>query len=161
MKRFMTKKVAAVALTAGLLVGTGGVAVAYFTSNGTGSGTASVGSTGPNDFTITNTWTGSALYPGIGGVEYTATATSTGSGNEYIGTVPVTIDNNGVDVINSEDQVVTGCRASWFNAPDLAFNAMVESGGQATAVGTVTMSDFNGTQDACQGVILKLIFGGV
>ena len=161
MKRFMTKKVAAVALTAGLLVGTGGVAVAYFTSGGSGSGTANVGSPGATDFVITSTWNdGSAIYPGQGGVEYSATAKNTGSGSEYIGSVPVTIDNNGTDVINSEGQAVSGCDYTWFNAPNLAFNTQVNSGATTDPVtGTVSMTESETDQSACQGVTLKLIFG--
>jgi len=163
MKRFMTKKVAAVALTAGLLVGTGGVAVAYFTSNGTGGGTASVGSPGPTDFAITSTWGSSShIYPGQGGVEYTATAHNHGSGSEYIGSVPVTIDNNGTDVVNSDGQVVSGCDYTWFNAPDLAFNKQVDSGATTDPVtGTVSMTESGTDQSACQGITLKLLFGAV
>lgn len=48
MKRFMNKKVAAIAVAVGLAVGLGGVAVAYFTSTGAGNGQASVGTTGNN-----------------------------------------------------------------------------------------------------------------
>jgi hypothetical protein len=48
MKRFMNKKVAAIAAAVGLTLGLGGAAFAYFTSNGAGNGSATVGTSGNN-----------------------------------------------------------------------------------------------------------------
>ena len=44
MKRFMNKKMLVVGVAVALVLGIGGVAFAYFTSNGTGTGSADVGS---------------------------------------------------------------------------------------------------------------------
>jgi hypothetical protein len=48
MKRFMNKKVATIGVAAGLALGLGGAAFAYFSSTGAGNGSASVGTTGNN-----------------------------------------------------------------------------------------------------------------
>ena len=44
MKRFMNKKVAAIGLAAGLALGVGGAAFAYFNTTGAGDGSATTGS---------------------------------------------------------------------------------------------------------------------
>jgi hypothetical protein len=62
MKRFMNKKVAAIAAAVGLTLGLGGAAFAYFTSNGAGNGSATVGTSG-NNVAVEGTST-PALVPG-------------------------------------------------------------------------------------------------
>ncbi len=62
MKRFMNKKVATIGLAAGLLLGAGGAAFAYFTATGTGTGNAS-GYTAVES-TVTAATGNGDLYPG-------------------------------------------------------------------------------------------------
>ncbi len=62
MKRFFSKKAVAVGLSFGVALGISGMAFAYWTSSGTGSGTAGTGSTVP--VTVNQTTTVTNLYPG-------------------------------------------------------------------------------------------------
>ena len=168
MKRLFTKKVAAVAVTAGLVLGGGGIAFAYFTSNGGGSGSASVGSSGSNDFTITSDGPSTALLPGNGAQPFDFTATNTGSGNDYLGTVYLSVDtfDGGPDAATVDGVDIPGCDASWFTiTPSFAVDSTVPSLGTISASDvvavpqpTITMADSGTDQDACQGASVGIAF---
>ena len=84
MKRFRTKKVMTVVLAGAIVLGGAGAALAYFTSTGSGTGSATVGSS--TALTVASVApTGGPLYPdaAIGGanvetVAYTVTNPSAG-----------------------------------------------------------------------------------
>ena len=81
--KLITKRRAFFALTAALVVAVAGGAYAYFTSNGTGTGTAAVGSS--SAVTLHATVTGS-LYPGSSSpVSFTVDNPS--SGKQRVGTI--------------------------------------------------------------------------
>jgi hypothetical protein len=71
MKRFMNKKVAVIGLAAGLALGIGGAAFAYFDGSGTGTGTTTAGS--GHAVTLHASIAG-AIVPGDGGQNVTFTA---------------------------------------------------------------------------------------
>ena len=168
MKRFMNKKVVAVALTAGLVLGGGGVAFAYFTGNGSGSGSATTGSVSGSDFTFAGSTSGAALLPGGTSQLVTFTAHNGGSGSEYLGRVYVSVatdgSGNALDNSGSGDPVpILGCSASWYQLSEsyVDVNAATAAGGTTDSLdaGTVSMpADSADNQDACQGHSIELDF---
>jgi hypothetical protein len=129
-----------------------GAAVAYFTSTGTGSATATVGTS--SALTVNGTPSGS-LYPGASAtVNFTASNPS--PGHEYLATIhlaSLTVDSS---------HATAGCSATWFSMPDVTANQDIPSGTGAgsttvTATGSLSMSN-SGNQDACQGATLTLNF---
>ncbi len=163
MKRFMNKKVVAVALTAGLVFGSSGVAVAYFTSNGSGSGTATVGSTGATDFSITTDGIDGTLYPGAAASPFNVKVTNNGYGTEYLGSVSVAINTNGLDAATSDGTDIPGCLAAWFTVSSTAtINQSITSGGNytlSTSEPTIQLTEAGVNQDACQGHTVGITFG--
>jgi hypothetical protein len=86
MKRFMNKKVATIGLAAGLVLGIGGAAFAYFDGSGTGTGdtTAGSGHTVTLHATIGGT---SAIVPGDGGQPVTFTADNANATSVKVATI--------------------------------------------------------------------------
>jgi hypothetical protein len=149
---FITKRRFLFGLTAALLVVAASGAYAFFTTSGTGTGTASVGSS--STVTLHATVTGS-LYPGTSSpVSFTVDNPS--SGKQKVGTI--TLTSITVDASHSEcSTVITGGNPD-FSMPAVAVNTQFGNGnGQAiTPTGTLTMNDTGVSQDKCQGATLTL-----
>jgi hypothetical protein len=147
--RKLTRK----ALVAGGLVSTlalGGIAFAYFTSTGSGTGAASVGSSTAVVITQTNTL--SAMYPNSAVQDIDLNVANSGGGNEYVGTVSISIAPASLPV---------GCLASWFTITNAAVNTNVTPGpthafAGATTGASIKLNDSLSSQDACQGASLVL-----
>jgi hypothetical protein len=129
-----------------------GIAEAYFTSTGSGTGTASVGTS--SNVTLHGT-VASTLYPGTSST-VTFTADNPSPGAELVNTIhlaSVTPDagHSGCSI------VITGGNPD-FTMPDVVANQNFPHGnGQAvTAAGTLTMNDTGVSQNACQGATLTL-----
>jgi len=150
--KLITKRRAFLALTAALVVVVAGGAYAYFTTSGTGTGTASVGSS--TAVTLHATVTGS-LYPGTSSpVSFTVDNPS--SGKQRVGTI--TLSSITVDASHSEcSTVITGGNPD-FAMPAVAVNATFANGnGQVvTPAGSLTMNETGVNQDKCQGATLTL-----
>jgi hypothetical protein len=144
MRKLMRKRILVpVAAIAALAVA--GIAVAYFTASGTGSGTASVGSAA--GVTISSVSFDNTLYPG-------------GST-----TVRFTINNSSSDTAVQVDKVVAdtsegtngisglpaGCDASDFSFGDVTVNASIDASRSTDATGTLRLANTSANQDACQG----------
>ncbi len=98
MKRFMNKKVAAIGVAAGLVLGLSGAAVAYFTSTGTGSGSGSVGTA--TNWGVSTATTGGPLYPGDATSDQTVAVTITNNatqGYEAIDSFTVSVGTTNTD----------------------------------------------------------------
>ena len=150
--RLFTKRRAVFALTTALLVVVAGGAYAYFTTTGSGTGTAAVGSS--SAVTLHATITGS-LYPGSSS-PVTFTVDNPSSGKQRVGTI--SLASITADASHSEcSTVITGGTPD-FTMPAVAVNATFGSGsGQAvTPTGTLTMNETNVSQDKCQGATLTL-----
>jgi hypothetical protein len=103
MKRFMNKKVATIGLAAGLLLGAGGAAFAYFTATGNGSGTGLTGST--TAWTVNSpTPTGGPLYPDVGAETFAFTVTNNSNGSQGLNAVVATVSPHNA-----------GCDAAWYS----------------------------------------------
>ena len=131
-------------------MGIAGAAIAYFTSTGSGTGTATVGSS--TALTITQTGSISGLTPGgpLASVAYTINNTSAGS--QKLGVVSVT----GLSVSPS------ACATSNFTTlPATTPVGTIIGGGTFTSLvntptgPTVQMID-SGNQDACQNAVVTL-----
>jgi hypothetical protein len=148
---FNKRRVKATAL--GLcLVAIAGVAFAYFTSNGSGTGTASVGSS--SAVTLHGS-VSSTLYPGASSpVSFTVDNPS--SGSERVGTI--SLSSISVDAGHSGcSTVISGGNPDFTMAPVTVNQVFAPGNGQAvSATGTLTMNDTGVSQDACQGATLTL-----
>src|SRR5689334_4850885 len=85
MKRFASKKVVAVGLTAGLILGVAGAAFAYWTQSGSGTGTATTGTT--QAITVNETTSASDLYPGGPAQSLAGDFDNPNAGTTHIGAV--------------------------------------------------------------------------
>jgi hypothetical protein len=175
MKRFMNKKVAAIGLAAGLALGAAGIAAAYFTTDGSGTGTASVGSTptGDNNLAV-SVETGSATFNGTNTALLPTSLTDT---NASIETIPYTVTNTTESDIHLSQEVITvsntpgvafpgTCEGSWFsvdgtsptgtdtqtNTASLLPNSDGAPGDQYSGTLTIQLVDNSGNQNPCQGV---------
>jgi hypothetical protein len=162
------KRIAAVALSGAVILGAGGIAAAYFTSTGNGTGSGTVGSA--TKFVVSSTTNGGPLYPGAAASDQTVTVHIQNSGSGY-------------QEVNSFTISVANSNASTWASPTTAFpseNACTQAdfalGGQASAGGytvsgiaddlapgaiyttTVNLHMLNTgvPQDNCQGVTTPL-----
>jgi hypothetical protein len=151
MKR-ITKRGVATVFTAALVVVVASGAYAYFSTNGSGTGTASVGSSAAVTLHAT---VGGSLYPGTSSpVSFTVDNPSAGA--QRVGTI--TLSSITVDAGHSEcSTVITGGNPD-FTMPAVTVNHSFPTGnGQAvTPNGTLTMNDTGVSQDKCQGATLTL-----
>ncbi len=150
--KLITKRRAFFALTAALVVAVAGGAYAYFTTSGSGTGTAAVGSS--SAVTLHATVTGS-LYPGTSSpVSFTVDNPS--SGKQRVGTI--TLASITVDAGHSEcSTVITGGTPD-FTMAAVAVNATFASGNAqaVTPTGSLSMNETGTNQDKCQGATLTL-----
>jgi hypothetical protein len=160
MKRFMNKKVATIGLAAGLLLGAGGAAFAYFTGSGNGTGQAQTGSTATWSVAQT-TPTPAAMYPGNGTSVVTFLVTNTGGGAqaiENVGQTVAAIVNDGATPPNIKQSgtALAGCLSGWYGvvsvgAPSVGYGTSVAAGSSTTIAVTVHMTDSGTNQDVCKG----------
>jgi hypothetical protein len=126
-------------------------AFAYFTSTGSGTGHATVGSS--SLFTVTAaTATGGPLYPGAGTTTFTYTVTNPSTGHQNLGATTASVASSAGN-ITQNGVAVSGCLAAWFTAVNTAPTLPQNLAGGATSTAgsvTVTMQDFPTSQDACQ-----------
>lgn len=149
---FITKRRAVFALTAALLVVAASGAYAYFTTSGTGTGTAAVGSS--SAVTLHATVTGN-LYPGTSS-PVTFTVDNPSQGQQRVGTI--SLSSITADTSHSEcSTVISGAKPD-FSMPAVAVNQSFGNGNNqaVTPTGTLTMNDTGVSQDKCQGATLTL-----
>jgi hypothetical protein len=141
MKKFLTKKrVAVLAVLAVAAIGAVG-GYAYFTNSGSGTGTASVGTS--SDIQLGSDLVGT-LYPGGADVPVTVNIHNPGSGAEHVGTISGTVADNG------------SCLGSWFQVDSVDYDATLASGGSDTADTSVRMLDSGTNQDACKSLTMTI-----
>lgn len=149
---WMTKKRALTGLTCACVLAIGGAAFAYFTSSGSGTGTAAVGSSSAVTLHATVT---SSLYPGTSSpVSFTVDNPS--SGSQRVGTISLTSIT--VDAGHSTCSTAIGGGNPDFTMAAVTVNKVFEQGnGQTvTPTGSLTMNETGTNQDACQGATLTL-----
>lgn len=171
-RRFTKKR--SLALSGLLLLLLAGGAAAYFSTTGSGTGTATVGAS--SALTIHGT-SGSTLYPGtsstvaftvdnpssghqqLGTIHLASVKACVGSGSSWSGT---SCSNGGTEATTCES-VETGAsdtNTANFWMPDVVSGQDFGNGnGQTvTAGGTLKMNNLNSNQDSCQNANLTLNF---
>ncbi len=129
-----------------------GAAIAYFTSSGSGTGTAAVGSS--SSVTLHATIS-SNLYPGSSS-PVTFTVDNPSSGSQRVGTI--SLSSISVDAGHSGCSTTLGGGNPDFAMAAVTVNKVFGTGnGQSvTPSGTLTMNETGVNQDACQGATLTL-----
>lgn len=152
MDRFVRGKKALIPIGIVVCLTVSGIALAYFTNLGSGTGTATVGSSA--SVTLHGTVT-SVLYPGTSSpVAFTVDNPSPGT--ELVNTIhlaSITPDagHSGCST------VLTGGNPDFTMADVTANQSFPHGNGQAlTATGTLTMNETGVSQNACQGATLTL-----
>jgi hypothetical protein len=145
MKRFLNKKVAAVGLAAGIILGSAGAAFAYFSGSGAGTGSATTGSVAGTDLAISQTNTVSGLLPGGAAKTIDLTIKNNGSGSEEVGTVTGTVNSVTSGALPSE-----ACSTDFYTVAPVAVNVDLAAGASTSVTTTVSMADDNNNQDNCQ-----------
>jgi hypothetical protein len=152
MGRFITRK--GVLIPLGVVVGlvVAGIAVAYFTSTGSGTGTATVGAS--SNVTLHGAVAGS-LYPGASST-VTFTVDNPSPGSEFVGTIH--LESIVPDAGHAScSTVITGGNPDFTMADVTANQSFPNGNGQAVAAtGTLLMHETGVNQNACQGATLTL-----
>jgi hypothetical protein len=148
------KRVFAIVTAAVLVLGGGSAAFAYWTTTGSGTGSATTGTT--VNWTITSTTAGAALTPG--GPIDTATfiVTNPGTGVQNLAAVTAAVANaDGTPWV-----AVSGCSAADYTVGTPTFSTGNVNPG-ATVTGTVTIQMINRAavnQDGCKLATVPLYF---
>jgi hypothetical protein len=156
--------------TALVTLAIGGAAVAYFDASGSGTGTASVGTS--SALTIHGSSSGS-LFPGVS-TTVTFTADNPSSGKQQIGTIHLASivacntafsagtcpSGHEVTSCESAETGASDTNTSNFWMADVVSNQDLASGsGQSvSATGTLRMNDLSSSQDLCKSANLLLNF---
>ena len=156
MKKILSskKRVTAIGvLTAATMLG-GGMAVAYWTSTGSGTGEATVGSAGDN-ISVSGTVAGT-LSPGGPAATVSFTATNPENFSQKLTTIHL-------DSIDADDAGCATVLGTDFSMADVTVGADGELGAldanvDLTDQGTLEMLDSGVNQDDCQGATLTLNF---
>jgi hypothetical protein len=151
MKQSMKKR-ALIAFAGLCVLGITAAAYAYFTTTGSGTATATVGTS--SAVTLKGTVSGN-LYPGASAT-VTFTVDNPSSAKQRVGSI--SLEKITADAGHSTCSVVTTGGNPDFAMPEVVVNKTFAPGnGQAvTPTGTLTMNDTGVNQDACQGATLTL-----
>lgn len=147
-----TKRRALIALGCTCALAVAGVALAYFTTSGSGTGNATVGSSSAVTLHAT---VSSNLYPGTSSpVGFTVDNPS--SGSQRVGTI--TLSSITVDAAHSTCSTTISGGNPDFSMPAVAVNKVFAAGNSqsVTQTGTLTMNETGVNQDACQGATVTL-----
>lgn len=153
MKRFRSKKAVAVLVAGAIVLGGAGATLAYFTSTGSGTGNATVGTS--TDWSVSvAAGTGGPLYPGAGTETIGYTVTNPGTGQQELNATSAALTSDvagGVFDTNTSAYVDT-CLASWFTVTNTTVSGDVAPAGSLSSSLTVVLNDSGTDQDACQGI---------
>jgi hypothetical protein len=141
MRKHLTKKRVVLLTVAALVIGISTGAFAYFTSSGSGSGSATVGSSAA--IQLSNVTVGD-LYPGGADVPVTVDITNPGSGVEHIADISGSLAVNG------------GCLGSWFEVDTINYNDDLAPGASNSASTNMRILNSGTDQDACQGLTMTI-----
>ncbi|PUB23572.1 hypothetical protein C8K30_111170 [Promicromonospora sp. AC04] len=147
------KKRLAVILAAVLVMTGVGVAFAYWTSTGTGDGSALTGNSVV--FTVTSDPPEGTLAPGSAGQTVDFTVTNPGEGTQNLTGVTVALANDdGTAWVPTGDCLATDYTATVTDSP----SGEIAAGGSLSGTATVTLANTAANQDDCQGQDVPLYF---
>jgi hypothetical protein len=146
-------RIAVIGTAVAIVLGSGGAAYAYFTATGSGTGQATVGTTGTWQVAQNNT--SGTIYPGSGASTIVFDVKNTGTGDQQYSNATVALANDGSGNITVGGAPVPGCLASWFTASvsnDPAIHTNVAGGATVQVTTQVSMpADQTDNQNPCQG----------
>jgi hypothetical protein len=157
MLRRILKKRTAVAVSVVAVLAVAGAAIAYFTNAGTGSGTASVGTS--STVSLAGTITGT-LYPAGDPAGVSVLVTNPGSGSQHVGSVH--LDSITTDAAHSTCDVSSSGTNPAFTLTDILVGQDLTKSGtpgdHTTVTGSLQMNDTATSQDTCKNAPLTLHF---
>jgi hypothetical protein len=142
--RFSKKALIATGTGAVVAMAVGGLALAYWTTTGSGTGSGTAASS--NGTVVLHASFASGITPG-GSKTVSFTADNAGTSGLQVGTVSTVVTASGT------------CDASWFSVPDVAENQTIAAGASGVALantGTLSFTDAAVNQDSCKGATLTL-----
>lgn len=155
--KFVTKRRVVVVLTSVLALAIVSGAFAYFTGDGSFTGSAGAVGSAANYSVSFGTPTGN-MYPGNGSDTIPYTITNTGNGTQQVSSVTAIVDSDANEDITVGDTGVSGCQADWFavSAPGTLSTPVTlapsgHSGDSYSGTITVTMKNSQTNQNSCQG----------
>ncbi|MEA9986464.1 hypothetical protein [Subtercola sp. RTI3] len=155
MSRFTSskKRIAVIVTAAVLVLAGGGAAFAYWTSTGSGVGSATTGT--DTAFTIASTTAGSALTPGGPTDTVTFIVTNPGTGNQNLTAITAAVATS----TGAAWTTVPGCSAADYTVgtPVVIFGTIAPAG-TLTGTVTITMNNTAANQNACRGAAVPLYF---
>jgi hypothetical protein len=147
--RKLVKKRTAIVLGAVAVLAVAGIAIAYWTTTGSGNGSGAVAESN-GTLVLHGTITGQ-LTPG-GSSPVTYTADNAGSSSLQVGTVHAVVS---ID----EAHANAGCKASDFTVGDTAENQVIPASSSGVSLahnGSISMADTAENQSACEGATISL-----
>jgi hypothetical protein len=152
-RKISKRKVAAtIAITAILVGGGGAAAIAYWSAGGSGTGSATTGTSAAINVTQTSTVTG--LAPGSAAQTLGGTFTTSNPGKVYVTSVVPSITK----VATSAGVVIPGCTASDYTLTSASIGAEVGTGDTWTGA-SIGFNDKPSTnQDACKSAVLTITY---
>ena len=147
MKKHLSKKrVVLAAIVAVALAISSGVAYAYWTSNGTGGGTANAA--GGGSLAVDQPVAVSGLYPGIVDQDVSIVVTNNESYVQGLSAVDSSIDSI----------APATCLESWFVVTDATVPASttIDPGGSVTLTGKIRMLEVDTNQNDCKNAVITL-----
>jgi len=157
-KRYFTRK-KWIALGILGIFALGGAAYAYFTTTGSGTGTAQVGTSSLITVNATVTPDASGLVPGGIAATVNFAATNPSAGHQRVGTITLATVTAYTDVTHAA--LATGCDTTKFTMTPVVSNEDVPTAGPTTLSATGTLVFVNNpsaSQDACKNANLQLTF---
>jgi hypothetical protein len=148
-RKAMKKKRTVGVLAVVAVLALAGMAIAYWTTTGSGEGSGSVASSN-GTLALQGTVTESLVPGGSSAVKYTAS--NAGSSSLSVGTIHAVVS---ID----EAHANAGCKASDFTIADTAENQVIAAHASGVALakeGSIAMADTSENQDACQGATVSL-----
>ncbi|HEY3716614.1 MAG TPA: hypothetical protein VGL39_18970 [Jatrophihabitantaceae bacterium] len=151
--RITKKKVAAISAGAALVLAGGGIALAYWTTTGTGSGSATTGSSSPFEVTLAAP-VGYPLSPG-GPTDHVAfTVKNNGGGYQKVNTADTVAVATGD---GSAWTAVSGCSAADYSITNVSLTATnLAPGGTVDGSFDIQMIDTGANQNLCKGATVPL-----
>ena len=151
MRHFTKKRAVILGIVAAMAFSA--AAVAYFTTGGSGTGSATVGTSSAALITQTNTL--GALYPTTS-QPVNLSIKNTGSGSQFVNQVH--LDSIAADAGHASCDVSSSGANAAFTMADVAVGETIAAGATVSKSGSLAMNDTGVNQDSCQGATLTLTF---
>jgi hypothetical protein len=144
------------ALTAAAVLVSAVSAYAYWTTSGTGNGSASVGTS--QSFVVSQTNTVSGLVPGGSAQSIAINVNNPASHNQYLSALTVSVKNSDGTAWSAQaDTTKPACTASDFSITQPVSPAGDLTSGNHAFSASIAMLNGSGNQDNCKGVTVPLV----